>query len=185
MLGGTETEGTGQARVERRLGGQPQDPADHDHHPCDPRHVPKGGDHTDTRTQDSETLATLMYQGWEASRYKEPRRLTIKRNAMRGRDREKATTQIVDVRSSDVAVMNGCTRYTQSTMRPACDVVLLSRMFEELLSKSLSFRSSLTVIAPWSSDQDVNRVVSARRTRLPTSRGRRTARPRTSHGSKG
>jgi hypothetical protein len=96
--------------------------------------VPKGGDHTDTRTQDPRLLATLMYQGWEASRYKEPRRLTIKRNAMRGRDREKATTQIVDVRSSDVAVMNGCTRYTPSTMRPACDVVLLSRMFEELLS---------------------------------------------------
>lgn len=64
-------------------------------------------------------LATLMSQGWEASRCKEPRRLTIKRNAMRGRDREKAATQIVDVTSSDVAVMNGCTRYTPSTMRPA------------------------------------------------------------------
>jgi hypothetical protein len=96
--------------------------------------VPKGGDHTTHALRIPRLLATLMYQGWEASRYKEPRRLTIKRNAMRGRGREKATTQIVDVRSSDVAVMNGCTRYTPSTMRPACDVVLLSRMLEELLS---------------------------------------------------
>jgi hypothetical protein len=40
--------------------------------------------------------------------------MTIKKNAMRGRDREKATTQIVDVTSSDVAVVNGCTRYTHT-----------------------------------------------------------------------